>query len=332
MYERLIRAALQTPWAITDEYAGIITGILVERASGVRLTAEDVQARIGAASPPPPVAAPRGVGVIPIFGVLAHRTFQASSGMMSAEQIAALVRRAKADDEIGTVIFDVSSPGGSVDGIQEAAAAIADLGRTKHTIAVANAQMASAAYWLASQTHEVVATPSAMSVGSIGVFTLHESIAKALELKGIEVTVISAGKRKTDGHPFAPLSAEMKAHLQGKVDAVYAAFVKDVARGRGVSVSDVRDGFGEGLALSATEAKAAGLVDQILTMDEVIARVMSGKWKATSARAETVFGLVTETEVEPVMTLADAGAPPMTSAPFADEDAARDAAAILAGQ
>ena len=308
MYDRLIRAAMQTPWAITDEYADIIRGILVERASGIRLSKDEIQARINGADedhrPPPPRTSGQ-VAIIPIYGVLAHRQFQASSGMMSADLIQAMIKRVDADDEIGTVLFDCSTPGGTVEGIPETAGMIAALSQRKRTVAIANGQLCSAGYWLASQCREIVAIPSATSIGNIGVYTIHEDISKALEQKGIVVTVISAGKRKTDGHPFAPLSAETKATIQKKVDATYALFVKDVAKGRGVTPADVRNGFGEGLSLNAADAKAVGLIDRIATFDDTLARLTGAKRSSVSAgqRAEEGDRLTLAEEIaDPVVT------------------------------
>jgi ClpP class serine protease len=61
---------------------------------------------------------------------------------------------------------------------------------------------ASAAYWIATAADEVVVTPSGQ-VGSIGVFATHEDISKALDMEGIKVSLISAGKYKTEGTPFS---------------------------------------------------------------------------------------------------------------------------------
>jgi len=124
--------------------------------------------------------------------------------------------------------------------------------------------------------------------GSIGVFTAHEDLSKALAKEGIDVTLISAGKFKVENNPFEPLTDEGKAVLQARVDEAYAAFVKDVARGRGVSVADVRNGFGQGRALSAKDAKAAGLIDGIRTLDGTVSKFAG---KAAGPRAESPDGV-----------------------------------------
>ena len=155
----------------------------------------------------------------------------------------------------------------------------------KKQIAQVNDMACSAAYWLASQCDEIVSIPSG-TTGSIGVFCAHEDLSAALDKEGIKVTLISAGKHKTSGNPFEPLSDEERAVLQTRVDDAYGQFVKDVARGRGVTPADVRHGYGEGRALGAKDAKAAGLIDRIATMDETLARLTGRKTATEGMRAE----------------------------------------------
>jgi ClpP class serine protease len=54
------------------------------------------------------------------------------------------------------------------------------------------------------------------------------------------------GKFKTEMSPFQPLSEDAKAEIQARVDKFYGMFVQDVARGRGTTVDQVREGFGQG--------------------------------------------------------------------------------------
>jgi signal peptide peptidase SppA len=156
----------------------------------------------------------------------------------------------------------------------------------KKQVAYVGALAASAGYWLAAQADEIISTPSG-TAGSIGVYSAHQDMSKALEAEGIDVTLISAGKYKVEGSPFAPLSDEAKAFMQARVDEAYSQFLKDVARGRGVSVADVRNGYGEGRALSAKDAKAAGLIDTIATFDETLSG-LTGRKQASGMRAESL--------------------------------------------
>lgn len=291
-YQHILSYVAATPWAILSDKLSELLGVLAFRASGQEFTAEEIQARIGG-GPSTPIghAFDSKIAVIPIHGVLANRMgiMDESSGGASAEQIGAALRQVTADPSIGTIVYDIDSPGGTVPGISELAAQMFALRGVKKQIAQVNALAASAAYWLASQADEIVCTPSG-NVGSIGVFSVHEDLSAALEKEGIKITLVSAGKFKLAGNPFEPLSTEERDVIQARVDDAYAQFIRDVARGRGVTPAEVRKGYGEGRALSAKDAKAAGMIDRIDTMDGTLER-LTGRKSAVEMRAE---GLPTE--------------------------------------
>lgn len=286
-YGHILSYVAQTPWAILPSKMEEILSVLAFRAAGHIFTKDEIRARIG--EPQPATSAKRGaVAVIPLRGVIAHRMggMDEASGGMSAERFTAMLRTAVADESIGTIVLDVDSPGGTIPGVPEAADAVFQARESKRVVAVANSMMASAAYWIASQAHEIVAIPSALdrSIGSIGAFVAHQDLSAHLEKEGVKVTLIKAGKHKADGNPFEPLSDEAKAHIQASVDEAYDRFVKAVARGRGVSATDVRGGYGEGRALSAGDAKAAGLIDRIATFEDTVSRLVGRRSEADRVR------------------------------------------------
>lgn len=223
--------------------------------------------------------APGSVAVVPLLGVISNRIHQVNRisgpGGTSAEGFARQVRQAAAKPEVKAIVLDVDSPGGTVDGVAEAADAVFEARQTKHVVAVANAHMHSAAYWIASQADEVVATPTG-DLGSIGVRTAHVDQSGMLEQEGIKVTTVSAGKFKGELLPFGPPSKEALEHLQERVNDAFTQFTDQVARGRGVEPSEVREGFGQGRSLMAKRAVRAGLADRIATMDQVLERLGVG--------------------------------------------------------
>lgn len=288
-YQHIVARVANELWAIDAGKLHELIAVLAYRAAGHEFTPDEIKARIGDGGSSSASRAQGGaVAVVPIRGVIAHRmnAMEQSSGGTSAEGVAQMLRAVMADAQVGTVVLDIDSPGGTVTGMTELAGEIFQMrGRgTKQIVAQVNGMAASAAYWLASQADEIVSIPSGLT-GSIGVFTAHEDMSKALAKEGIDVTLISAGKYKVEGNPFEPLSEEAKAVLQGRVDAAYATFTKDVARGRGVSVADIRNGYGQGRALTAPDALKAGLIDGIATMDGTISRLV-GKKSAGSMRAD----------------------------------------------
>ncbi len=272
-YPRILEAITSTPWAILPESLQMIAGIFTAAASGHGLTAEEIQARVGAAQRPGGRRS-GAVAILPLHGPIAQRMnmMTAVSGGTSTELFGKQFRAVMAEPGIGSVVIDVHSPGGSVGGVDELATEIFKARGVKPIIAVANSIMASAAYYIAAAADEIVATPSGF-VGAIGTVMPHIDISKAEEMEGIKTTLISAGKFKTEGSPHEPLTEEARESLQGIVDGAYDMFVKSVARSRGVSVSAVRNGYGEGRLVSAKTALEMGMADRIGTMQDTLKRL-----------------------------------------------------------
>lgn len=287
-YARIIGYLRNEPWAIMPETLAVITDLLRYRAGGQRLTKDEIAARLdGARRDAGPMllhAADGGkrsgngggaVAVIPLVGTIIQRAdlFEDVSGLASLDRFRARLREALNTEQVGSIVIDVDSPGGTVSGVAEAAAEVMQGRERKRIVAVANSLMASAAYWVAASATEVVASPSA-HVGSIGVFAAHADMSKQLEMLGVDVTLISAGKYKTEGNPFEPLSDEAREAIQASVNLSYDAFVGGVAKGRGTTAAAVKAGYGEGRILTARDAKAEGVVDRVATIEETVDRLL----------------------------------------------------------
>jgi signal peptide peptidase SppA len=292
-YAHVIAEFYSRAWAILPEKLYLIDQLIRMRAAGARFTDEEIQERIGAnvsAGPKPRATTPGLVAVIPIMGVISHRMNMmqqlSGGGGTSIEKLTAQFRTALADPNVKAIIFDVDSPGGSLDGVPELAAEIFNARGQKKTVAVANTMAASAAYWLACAASELVVTASG-AVGSIGVYCAHEDMSKALESEGRNVTLISYGKYKTEGNPLAPLSDEARAEMQSKVNAYGEMFVKAVAQNRNTDAQSVRSGYGEGRLVLAADAVKQGMADRVATLDDVLAKYGVSSKPPNSSKAET---------------------------------------------
>lgn len=280
-YPNAARLLFDRPWAILDGTLSTMVDIWRMRAvDGIRLSDDDIQARIQVQA-----AQPRGnrlggkraglVGIIPVYGVISQRAglMANSSGGTSVEGLQSMFRDAMSDPDISAIVFDIDSPGGSVDGIPEFAAEVrAARGKGKPIVAQANAMAASAAYWIASAADRIHVTPSGQ-VGSIGVLAAHQDLSGAYEQQGVRTTLIRAGRYKGEANEFEPLSEEARANIQDGVDHYFQMFLGDVAAGRGTTVDAVRDGYGQGRMMVATKAKRAGMVDQVRTLDDTVAKL-----------------------------------------------------------
>lgn len=272
-YRQVVRLVTESPWAIIPSKLEAILELVRLKASGESFSAEEIEARIGAGPSSKTVARVADVAVIPIYGSIMPKAnlMTQISGGTSVQQFKSDYLAAMADADVGSIVLDVDSPGGMVDQIPEIAAVMRQNRGRKPVLAAANTLMASAAYWIGSQADEITISPSGLA-GSIGVFAAHDDYSGMLEADGVKTTLISAGKYKTEGNPYEPLTDDARAHMQELVDAMYASFTLDVSKGRGVPVDDVRNGYGEGRVLDAKAAVKAGLADRVATLEDTIAK------------------------------------------------------------
>lgn len=294
-YARIVRYAVETPWAVMPETLRAMAALLAERADGVgpsreqigeALGAREARAAAEAAARQQAGSQPGGVAVLPLFGLMVQRadTLQEMSGATSVERVGAAFRAAVADSNVGAIALQVDSPGGSVYGVDELAAEVYRARGAKPIVAVADSLAASAAYWVATAAEELVVTPGG-EVGSIGVYSAHEDVSRALEAAGVTVTFVSAGKYKVEGNPYEPLGEEARAAMQGRVDDYYTMFTRAVARNRAAPVERVRDAFGEGRVVGARRAVELGMADRVATMAEVIDDLARGRYRKRDGQA-----------------------------------------------
>ncbi len=173
------------------------------------------------------------------------------------------------DPTVKAIVIPIESGGGSVAGVQEAADIIFAARSVKPIITVADADAASAAYWLFSQGSEAYITPSGQ-VGSIGVVVVHSDVSQAAEKAGFKYTVLTAGRYKWEGHPYAPLDATAAGAIQSNLDAYYGVFCAQVARGRGVTQREVQTGFGQGRMVLAKAAVSMNMATGVKTLAQVL--------------------------------------------------------------
>jgi len=231
------------------------------------------------------------VAVLPIVGPIYPRggggLFEMLFGGMALDRLSAAFSQRLNDPGVAAIVLDFDSPGGSVAGVPEFADLVAGARGRKPIVALSNTLMASAAYWIGAQADEVMVSPSSQT-GSIGIYATHFDMSRALDAEGVTPTLISAGKYKTDGNQYQPLSEEARADWQGQVDAYYEMFVAAVARGRARSEATVRNGFGEGRVLTAQAAVDAHMADRIGTLNDAVGRALALAKRRAGAQAEAL--------------------------------------------
>lgn len=172
-------------------------------------------------------------------------------GNVTYSEIVAAFAAADKDPEVKRIEVVIDSPGGHMDGLFEAIAAMQST--AKPTRAVIRNTAASAAYALAVQADEVVALNKAARIGSIGVVATFNT-----DENTVQVTSTKAPKKRPD-----PTTDEGQAVIREELDALHELFAEAIAAGRDVTIEKVNESFGQGATFVAEEAVKRGMIDSV---------------------------------------------------------------------
>ena len=196
-----------------------------------------------------------GIGVIPVVGVIGKglSPLEKMMGAVDVNEVSEALDAFASDPAVEKVALQISSPGGTVTGVEELANKVRNL--EKPTLAYTDSEMASAAYWIASAADRVVSSRSA-SVGSIGVYMAIPDYSEAAKMQGIKMVVIKSGKFKGAGIEGTSLDEDQMGNLQEGVDTIHAEFKEAVNMKRKMVKAEAM----EGQVFSGKQAAAQGLV------------------------------------------------------------------------
>ena len=198
------------------------------------------------------------VAVVPVHGALGKNLSQIDKlfGMADYNDIEQMLMEAEADESIDKIMLHIDSPGGTVTGLPELSERMRSM--SKPMVAYTEGMAASAAYWLASQADHILVSETA-EVGSIGVYVSLLDQSRWMEMNGLKVNAISAGKHKLDYAPFKPLSEEAEARLQANVDKWHDRFKAEVSLKHPMPSENM-----EGQTFEGYEAVEAGLAGAVV--------------------------------------------------------------------
>lgn len=232
-----------------------------ERERGtLKFTAED-EKRFEKAASPAHAALPRiartagSVMQIDIEGILTKKRdflawlfYGANTAYLD---IQAALAQAEQDAGIKTVVLNIDSPGGHVDGLFDL---LGTLQAFSKKVEVKAALAASAAYAIAAVAPgKITATNIAAQFGSIGVaasYFVDEGV--------VEIASTDAPNKRPD-----LTTEEGRAVVREQLDAIHQVFVEAIANGRDTTVEDVNANFGRGSVLLAKEAKQRRMIDSV---------------------------------------------------------------------
>lgn len=175
-------------------------------------------------------------------------------GNTTYDSIVQALSIAATDAQVKDVVLRVNSPGGTVDGLFDALAALetfrAESGKKMRVVA---SKAQSAAFAIASMAGPITARTPASMFGSIGTaidFTVFDS------MRTVSITNTDSPNKRPD-----PMTDAGRAEIVKFLDAVNSLFVDAIARGRGTTVEDVTQNYGRGSTFVASEAKRLGMID-----------------------------------------------------------------------
>jgi serine protease SohB len=196
---------------------------------------------------------------------------------LGAEIDAVLIAARPGTDE---AVIRIESPGGTVTGYGLGAAEILRLRERKIKVTASVDQVAaSGGYMMACAADRIVAAPFAL-VGSIGVVAPVPNLHRLLKKNEIDFEEMTAGEFKRTVSVLGEITPAGREHFRGKLDATHDAFKAHVAQCRpNLDIARVANGD----YWLAREALPLGLVDEIMTGDELLFRARD------SARLYEVF-------------------------------------------
>ncbi|MFM8735486.1 MAG: signal peptide peptidase SppA [Pirellulales bacterium] len=195
-------------------------------------------------------------------------------GAAGAETVMKAIREAAADQQVAAIVLRIDSPGGSALASDLIWRQIEQV--EKPVVASLSDIAASGGYYIAVAADRIVAAPGTLT-GSIGVVGGKVAVGDALGKVGVHTDVVSRGRNAgwlSMNEPFNP--AEREAFL-GTMKEVYRLFTSKVAEGRRLTAEKVETLAG-GRVFTGRQAKEAGLVDRLGTLDDAIdeARTLAG--------------------------------------------------------
>lgn len=175
----------------------------------------------------------------------------------------------KSNDSIDLVIIEMDTPGGFVDGLDEAFQALTELNKEKKVVVINRGMIASAGYYLAAAASTIQAISPAVVTGSIGVKVVGYDWSSYLNKEGIVKRVIIS-----DGAPNKGADLETKKGrdiILKEINAQERIFHMRIAEGRGIDVKTVKENFGKGGILvafdpdpSIDDALSVGMIDELI--------------------------------------------------------------------
>ena len=200
------------------------------------------------------------VAVIYVQGIMITGNLPGGLGYATSEEISKSIQDAADDKNVKAIVLRINSPGGTPASAQEIVTEIKKAQEHKPVVVSMGDVAASAAYYISAPADHIIANPDTMT-GSIGVIWVFENSSEYFDEEGVEFYVAKSGDFKDMGANWRGLSDGEKQYSEEVVLEAFDRFVDEIASGRGLSRSEVKD-MADGRIYTGSRAVELGLVDE----------------------------------------------------------------------
>jgi protease-4 len=179
------------------------------------------------------------------------------------------VNAALKDDLVRAIVLRIDSPGGSASASDEIWAALKEADKKKPVTVSMGRVAASGGYYIACAGRKITADPATIT-GSIGVVGGKIVVKDLLDKVGVTVVPVSRGEHAEMLSALRPFTPEEREFIQKSMAETYGVFTSRVTGARGEKIKNLED-VAQGRLFTGEQAKEAGLVDEVGTLNEVVA-------------------------------------------------------------
>jgi protease-4 len=196
------------------------------------------------------------------------------AGRIGGESTSALLRAARDDENVKSVVLRVNSPGGEVFASEQIRREVVALQAAGKPVVVSMGDLAaSGGYWISMNADRIYADPSTIT-GSIGIFGMIPNFSRALDKIGVHTDGVGTTRFAGAFDVTRPMDPAVGQVIQSVINKGYADFTGRVAEARKKPVEAI-DEVARGRVWSGAQAKERGLVDAFGGLKDAVADAAS---------------------------------------------------------
>ena len=176
------------------------------------------------------------------------------------------------DEDVKAVVFRVNSPGGSAYASEQIHHAISLLKEKKPVVVSMGDYAASGGYYISCNANYILAEPTTLT-GSIGIFGLIPNVKKLTDKIGVSTDGVQTHQHSNfeEDMVIRGMNTQEREMMQAEVNRGYDLFTRRCAEGRGMTQDEIKK-IGEGRVWSGVRAKEIGLVDELGSIRDALAK------------------------------------------------------------